>query len=392
MAKSVTLFNIFLVSPGDLIEEREMLAEVIDELNHTTANLLSIKLELIRWETNIFPSFGDDAQDVINKQIEDDYDVFIGIMGGRFGSPTNRFGSGTLEEFTRAYEKSKQDGGTTKIMMYFKNVSLSLNEIDIEQIKKIQDFKKGLGPQGGLYWDYNKAIDFKDLARNHLNLLLPKLVNEYRLIAAKPAPEKKKVEESEDIIVFGAEDIEEVEEIGYLDSLIVVNDYFTKIKDSAGRITIYMVDMSNKLGKGTEKISGIKHIPEQARIREARKIIDDTADDIMLFVKKTNVEIPKYRDAVTKGFNAYSNVYVNSRSFASNDEELLELEVSKNTLEESINFGLLSLASLKETVAELPAMTSKLAKAKKEYLKTIDKLISEFELSLKLLEDTNNKK
>ena len=117
MAKSVTLFNVFVASPSDLIEERDLLSDVINELNHTTANILSIKLELIRWETDTFPSFGNDAQDVINKQIEDDYDIFIGIIGSKFGTPTKRFGSGTLEEFNRAYEKARQDSGRTEIMM-----------------------------------------------------------------------------------------------------------------------------------------------------------------------------------------------------------------------------------------------------------------------------------
>lgn len=391
MAKSVTLFNVFVASPSDLIEERDLLADVISELNHTTANLLSIKLELIRWETDIFPAFGDDAQDVINKQNKDEYDIFIGIMGSRFGTPTSRFGSGTLEEFTRAYDKSKRDGGITKIMMYFKNVSLALNEIDIDQVKKIQNFKKSLGPKGGLYWDYDKASDFKDLVRNHLNLLLPRLTEEYKQQNLDSIPEKKSEDHINDIIVYAPEDVEEVEEIGYLDSIIKVNEHFSKIRDSAGRITLYMLDMGNKISKGAEKINKIQNLPERARIREAQKIIDKTADDIMVFVDKTNMEIPIYRDAVTKGFNAYSNVYVNYRSFTSNDEELAELEVSKNSLRESVNSGMLALIGLKETVTRLPSMTSKLVKANKENIKTLNRLISEFELSLSLLDDIDNK-
>ena|SRR3989337_1199459 len=31
-------------------------------------------------ETHTYPGIGEDAQDVINKQIDDDYDIFIGLM------------------------------------------------------------------------------------------------------------------------------------------------------------------------------------------------------------------------------------------------------------------------------------------------------------------------
>ena len=41
---------------------------------------------------------GIDAQDVINRQLGE-YDIFLGIMNTRFGSPTHRADSGTEEEF-----------------------------------------------------------------------------------------------------------------------------------------------------------------------------------------------------------------------------------------------------------------------------------------------------
>ncbi|PYL26201.1 MAG: hypothetical protein DMF37_02915 [Verrucomicrobia bacterium] len=44
---------------------------------------------------------GADAQDVINHQLAE-YDIFLGIMSCRFGSPTKRAHSGTEEEFNRA--------------------------------------------------------------------------------------------------------------------------------------------------------------------------------------------------------------------------------------------------------------------------------------------------
>ena len=43
---------------------------------------------------------GSDPQQIINSQVSDEYDIFIGILWTRFGTPTERAGSGTEEEFS----------------------------------------------------------------------------------------------------------------------------------------------------------------------------------------------------------------------------------------------------------------------------------------------------
>jgi hypothetical protein len=128
MPKNITQINVFVASPGDVIEERNAFDEVLDEVNTVLGPIHSCTLNLKKWETDTHPSFGEDAQDVINRQINDDYDIFIGIMWVRFGTPTNRAKSGTKEEFERAYEKYKQ-GQLIDLMFYFKNTPIEPNSI-----------------------------------------------------------------------------------------------------------------------------------------------------------------------------------------------------------------------------------------------------------------------
>src|SRR5262245_31377026 len=107
--------KLFLVSPGDVAEEREIVSEVVTpEFNRIfsderLAKELCLHLEVLRWETHSWPGVGEDAQDVINRQIPE-YDIFLGIMWKRFGTPTGRAKSGTLEEFERAYQAFKRTG------------------------------------------------------------------------------------------------------------------------------------------------------------------------------------------------------------------------------------------------------------------------------------------
>jgi len=105
MAKTQTILDVFVASPGDVIEERKILEEVINEFNVTWSDERNLRLDLVKWETHSRPGFGEDAQDVVNQQIGDEYDIFLGLMWGRYGSQTKRAESGTEEEFERAYRR-----------------------------------------------------------------------------------------------------------------------------------------------------------------------------------------------------------------------------------------------------------------------------------------------
>src|SRR5215204_7344364 len=105
MGRQTTILQVFVASPSDLKSERIALESVIRELNQMHSETTGAYLELIKWETHAIPGFGSDPQAVINEQIADKYDIFIGMLATKFGSPTPRAGSGTEEEFERAYER-----------------------------------------------------------------------------------------------------------------------------------------------------------------------------------------------------------------------------------------------------------------------------------------------
>ena len=75
----MTKLRIFVASPSDVVEERNIVSMVVEELRRSLGELLGIELVTIRWETHTWPDVGDDAQDVINKQIGE-YDVLVGMM------------------------------------------------------------------------------------------------------------------------------------------------------------------------------------------------------------------------------------------------------------------------------------------------------------------------
>src|SRR5262245_46011715 len=103
------VIRVFLASPGDLNEEREALARLVRDINDVLAYLAPesrLSIELVRYETHAYPDIGQ-PQQVINRQIPTDYDIFIGAMWARCGTQTSNSPSGTIEEFRRAAERRR---------------------------------------------------------------------------------------------------------------------------------------------------------------------------------------------------------------------------------------------------------------------------------------------
>jgi hypothetical protein len=163
--------RIFAASPGDVAAERDALEEVVAGLNQTLGRRLDLVLELVRWETHAWPGFGADAQDVINGEIAP-YDVFVGIMWKRLGSPTTRAASGTVEEFERAYEGWRAHA-RPHLMFYFRRAPFySERPEELEQFHSVLKFKQSLSERGGFLCEYTAVEDFKQHAHRHLYLHL----------------------------------------------------------------------------------------------------------------------------------------------------------------------------------------------------------------------------
>lgn len=169
MPITVKKIRIFVASPGDVETERDILDSVIKELNNTIAPDKGIVLELVQWETHCHPSMGR-VQGIINKQIGK-YDIFVGIMWKRFGSPTGVADSGTEEEFRLAY-KAWIENDSPQIMFYFCHAPfMALNQMELEQLSKVLTFRKEL-QQKGLTWNYGDSDSFADVIRPHLVQIL----------------------------------------------------------------------------------------------------------------------------------------------------------------------------------------------------------------------------
>ncbi|MBN1348712.1 NACHT domain-containing protein, partial [candidate division KSB1 bacterium] len=161
--------SVFLSSPGDVERERQMVEAVIAQLNRMLGEYLDITLELKQWKTHVIPDMGR-AQEIINKQIGK-YDIFLGIMWKRFGTPTGKAESGTEEEFNIAY-RNWQRYRRPHILFYFSQAPYTPQDsAEIEQWGKVFKFKQEYWEKG-LCYEYPSPEAFADLLREHLAKIL----------------------------------------------------------------------------------------------------------------------------------------------------------------------------------------------------------------------------
>jgi hypothetical protein len=176
--------KVFLASPSDVQAERESLARLIADINDVLTFLAPeprITLELVRYETHAYPDVGQ-PQEVINRQIPIDYDIFIGVMWRRCGTPTKTAKSGTIEEFRRAYEQRRRSS-LPKIMFYFCDEPIPMpSRDDLKQLEEVVKFRSELASIG-LTQSYPRHEQFGEFVRGGLLRAIRDLLNDTATVA-----------------------------------------------------------------------------------------------------------------------------------------------------------------------------------------------------------------
>ncbi len=161
--------RVFIASPSDVTDERNALRRLLRDINDVLTFLAptrNLRTELVGYETDSYPDFGS-PQDVINRQIPVDYDIFVGIMWKRCGTPTKNAPGGTVEEYRRACEKRKQ-GGLPRIMFYFCDEPIALpSEEELIQLGEVLKFRREVN-ELGLTSSYPSHAEFIEHVRGGL--------------------------------------------------------------------------------------------------------------------------------------------------------------------------------------------------------------------------------
>ena len=377
MPRQETILSVFVASPNDVDEERNRLEDIIREFNKLWSRQLRIRLELIRWETDSYPSFGEDPQSVINAQIPEDFDLFIGIMWYRFGTPTTRAGSGTVEEFRRAKDRYDADPDSLQIMIYFKDspAPVSPTQLDADQLGEVTRFRSSLGSEGGLYWTFQTTDDFEKLVRIHLTKYIQTWQSRNDISRPVSAPEVEITTTEE------ALDQSDTDEVGLLDLVEQFEDSFSTVQEITERISNATAEIGEKINVRADEMSEFASGPDAQNPRAGKRLIAKAAGDMDQYVHRIESELPLFSRQLDAGLRALTQAAALSIDY---NFEREDLEQAKETLEtvrmlrETMNDTENQLAYFRQTVASLPRMTTVLNRSKRAMANVLQRLIDDF--------------
>lgn len=179
MPESLKKLRIFAASPSDVAGERAKLETVVASLK-PMADYLGLILEVVDWRV-VVPDAGRPQQVIFEQLKPTSWDIFIGILWHRFGTPpgaTDKTGkeylSGTEEEFKTAYELWKQHDKPR--MVLYRCTRAFPFDVDPDQLKNVRAFFKLVedvkGDYPTLYQVFDTTESFEKLVLNNLQKLL----------------------------------------------------------------------------------------------------------------------------------------------------------------------------------------------------------------------------
>ena len=369
MPRDERVFVVFVASPSDMQPERDALEQVTHELNLTWSRKLGMRLDLVRWETHGVPGFGAEGRDVLNRELPDNADIFIGLMWGRYGTPTSSAGSGTEEEFKRALERYRQDSASIRIMIYFKDAPLTPSQIDPDQLALVQRFRSSLGNEGGLYWSFSEIDKFEGLIRLHLTRQLQEL---------SAGAQGEAVPDSAAQINSAEASSEAVEELGLIDYLDLVDEKFSSLVEITERISNETTTLGQRMQERTQEMTeAIAQAPQGQLSRHvARTLTGKAAGDMNNYVIRMRTELPLFDDLLNLGAEAAGRATLMAVDAAPEGKNQAitakqQLEVIRDALGDACD----GMVSFRDSVQSMPRMTVDLNKAKRDTVAVIQQVL-----------------
>ena len=183
MSYSALVIPIMIASPGDVVEERDVARDVIQEWNYINSLPSRTVLMPVGWDTHSSPELGGRPQELINERVLKDCDLLVGIFWTRIGTPTGKSASGSVEEIERHIEAGKP------AMVYFSSAPVAPQNLDQEQFSALTDFKEWCKSRG-LVEQFENIIDFRQKFSRHLQIMLRDNPYLKKLLAKMPSAER----------------------------------------------------------------------------------------------------------------------------------------------------------------------------------------------------------
>ncbi|HEV7735101.1 MAG TPA: hypothetical protein VGR62_23225 [Candidatus Binatia bacterium] len=411
MARTIQQLTIFVSGPADTESEKAALRTVVDEISRRLEKTHNVTIRVIGWPDSVRPGVGADPQSELNRQFGSDFDIYVGILGSRFGAATPRHGSGTQEEFELALARFHEDTTSVRVLFYFNRGPGDLYTVDLEQLQRVRAFRDRLSGRGVVYRDFRDTAEFTQLVREHLdalvidewqgerwaNLAAPGVAEAVALdgVATESPPCSQDAPTTIERALADAEGLGE-EELGIL-------EYVDRFNEASTAIAEVLADIATRIQRVGEETTSqslsvdqiVQQLDKEGKVggsraqqdllRQARDAVDGAAGSLEEFVSRMSPNIDKYRVYSRALFENMQRAFVAGKEFETRDDR--DDRVGLVELISTIESSREQMLQLQNTIARVPALTGKFKRARKRAAAVLGELVAEMSLSLRAAQD-----
>jgi len=359
MPRKTSIIDILLASPSDVIIERDLISTTVQEWNALYGESRNVNFNLIRYETDVAPNFGDYPQAVVNDQVGDKYDVLIAIFWNRIGTETPAAASGSVEEYERALARLK-DGDDVHIALYFKEANVAPDKIDLEQLAKLREFRAGIPSAGGL----TSTFSDDEALRYSINLLLDRLARRFGDNGAVLPAEENSQSDRAFADQSGEIACVDDDEPGLLDLLDSIEEHSTATTSIINEISSRFDRLGELTEVNTEEINAKRSYGEVSR-QDMRRIIESQVinmDELSAYIEDEKEEFFLHSNSMADDFRDMIKIF---EDFDTDKEEIDGLRTNVEYLIEKMSGGIAATERFAESVEGLQRMTKDFNKSKR---------------------------
>ena len=407
MPKNVAILIVFVSGPSDVEAEKAALRTLVVELSERLIKTHGVALRVVGWPNDVRPGVNVDLQAEINRQFGAEFDIYLGILGTRFGTPTQKAGSGTEEEFEQGLKRLRADSCSLRVLFYFKTGTVDPFKLEIDQLQKVKDFRDGLSSRGVLYKDFKNTADFIQMVKNHLESLVS---DEWKNGKWSPIPglDEDSPQQMPTTVTPLSQDTYSEDETGATDAFVDSSDngdgedlglldYVASFHEETSAMNLTLERISENTTRVGDEMRArtadtecllsrhkeVKHVggsrEQQEYVANARGIVDSAAQHLSDFVQAMTPSVEEYRTHSRAVFsNLRNGLQANSElgnPTAENIQQGLEDLISHMTSAQD------STASFQASIDSVPALTGKFKRAKRRAAAILGELIAEISLT-----------
>jgi hypothetical protein len=398
VARTLQQLTIFVSGPGTVEAEKAALRVAVEEINRRAEKTHAVTLRVVGWPDDIRPGVSSDPQSEIDHQIGSGFDIYVGIIGSRFGTPTARSGSGTEQEFEDTLARFKNDPTSVRVLFYFKRGGEDPFSIDPSQLQKVLNFRQSLGSRGVLYRDVQDTADFSKQVREHIDSLI---IDEWRgekWLSVTPSASDKEpgvqlqvaLPVGKSVVAASVAELDD-EELGLFDFIAAFQDAsdasvrvmgdIAQETERVGREISLRAEEIQRINAETAKLKGIGGSRQQQQLlSETRASIDHAAANLDDYTSAMAPNVERFRALNRAMFDNLRRAFY-SRSELGPQENLSDRQALTDMIP-SIRESRKRVMEFQTSIAAMPAMTGKFRRSRKRAEAILGEMVAEMSFSM----------